>query len=785
VSDAVAEAWRGLVRHRAFAGFVIAILALGAGSATALVGLADLLLFRPPAHVKDPDRLVQVNGASNYVLHREVARGSRALDVAAVSTRTLTLGRDGAAYPVHTECVTQGYFGLLGATPVVGRVFLPEEESRGGEPVVVLAYGLWQRAFGGRPDVVGATATIGDRSHRIVGVAPPDFRGVGFERVDAWLLMTVAPDLCSFTGSDLLDDATGGWLTTVGRLRPGVSAAAAEGDIRRLSLHDLRRAGGQPLFRELEPAVSASGRDELLAICLAAGALLMLTIACANVAGLLSVRAVQRRGEIAVRVQLGASRARVFAQLFAENLMLASASVIAAWGVATLVTAALSAFFPPLARDAWLDPRSLLALAAFTLGAGVVAGIAPAIQTSRAYASGLWRNGRDVGYHPARWRSALIVSQVALALVLVTSAGLFTHSLVRVKSDLGFDRDQVMVASLDLDQAGLRQVSQVRAAFDDVLARMRALPGVEAVSSTARAPYSSGRFVTVVARPANAPAGSLTQMAHYVSPEYFRTLGTRIVEGRSFAPEDRLGAPPVMIVDSDLARQLWPGEAVVGRCKALPFPPCATVVGISEPRRFGSLTKRDGEVFKPLAQSPSSVPQAVFVRVTGNVGDRLPAVAAAIRSAVPSLAFADVRPLEDLVDEGARRWRLGATLFALFGGLAIALAAAGIYASLALAVRQRTPEIGVRIALGAQRSSVARLVLGQGIRLVAFGWLAGTAASIAAADWIRSLLYGVQPGDPTSFALASLAIVVAGLAGSVLPALRAARVDPVVALRAE
>ncbi len=257
------------------------------------------------------------------------------------------------------------------------------------------------------------------------------------------------------------------------------------------------------------------------------------------------------------------------------------------------------------------------------------------------------------------------------------------------------------------------------------------------------------------------------------------------MEGRSFGPEDRLGAPPVMIVDSELARQLWPGEAVVGRCKALPVPPCATVVGISEPRRFGSLTKRDGEVFKPLEQSPSSVPQAVLVRVRGNVGDSLPAVAAAIRSAVPSLAFADVRPLEDLVDEGARRWRLGATLFALFGGLAIALAAAGIYASLALAVRQRTPEIGVRIALGAQRSSVARLVLGQGIRLVAFGWLAGTAASIAAADWIRSLLYAVQPGDPTSFALGSLAIIVAGLAGSVLPALRAARVDPVVALRAE
>jgi putative ABC transport system permease protein len=683
--------------------------------------------------------------------------------------------------------VTPSYFGLLGATPVAGRAFLPEEEIRGGEPVTVLAYRLWQRAFGGRPDVVGATATIAGRSHRIVGVAPPDFRGLGVERVDAWLLMTATPDLCSFLGRDLLDDTNAAWLTTFGRLRPGVPLADAERDVRSLSLHEMRHAGSRPLSRELDPGVSGGpARDELLAICLAAGAVLMLVIACANVAGLLSVRALQRRREIAVRVQLGASRARVFLHLLAENLMLTGASVFAAWGVASLITSALSAFFPPLARDAWFDPRSLVALAAFTLGAGVVAGTLPAIQAARAHAAGLWRVGRDVGHGQARWRSALIVSQVALALLLVASAGLFTHSLVRVKSDLGYDLDRVMVASLDLQQAGVRQVSEIRRAFDDILARVRALPGVEAASLTARAPYGSGQFMTVLPKHGDASAGALTQMAHYVSPEYFSTLGTRIVEGRPFTPEDGLGAQRVMIVDENLARALWPGEAVVGRCKSLlPRAPCTTVVGISQPRRFGSLTRRDGEVFKPLAQWPSSMPQAVLVRATGTVPDTRPAVAAAIRSAVPSLAFADVRPLADLVDEGARSWRLGATLFGLFGGLATALAAVGLYGSLALAVRQRTPEIGVRIALGANPASVARLVLGQGVRLVAVGWLIGAAAAMVAADWIRSLLFGVQPSDPTTFALASLVIVLAGLAGSALPALRAANVDPVVALRAE
>jgi putative ABC transport system permease protein len=787
VSHAVAEAWRGLVRHRAFSGIVIAILALGAGSATALAGLTDVLLVRPPAHVADPGRLVKVNGAQNYVLFREVARRGSALDVAAVSSRTLTFGRDEGAYPINVECVTPAYFGVLGATPVAGRAFLPEEEIGGGEPATVLAYRLWQRDFGGRPDVVGATATIAGRSHRIAGVAPPDFRGLGFERVDAWLLMTATPDLCSFLGRDLLKDTSAAWLTTLGRLRPGVPLADAERDVRSLSLHQMRRAGSRPLSRELDPAVPRpSARDELLAICLAAGAVLMLAIACANVAGLLSVRAVQRRREIAVRVQLGASRARIFVHLFTENLMLTGASVFAAWGVARLITSALSPFFPPLARDAWLDPRSLVALAAFTLGAGVVAGTVPAIQAARAHAAGLWRVGGDVGHRQAHWRSALIVSQVALALLLVASAGLFTHSLVRVKSDLGYDLDQVMVASLDLQQAGVGQPSEIRRAFDDILARVRALPGVEAASITARAPYGSGRFITVLPKHEGAPAGSLPQMAHYVSPEYFRTLRTRIVEGRPFTAEDGLTAPRVMIVGENLARELWPGEAVVGRCKSIPqFAPCATVVGISEPRRFGSLTTRDGELFKPLAQWPSTMPQAVLVQSIGDVQDTLPAVAAAIRSVVPSLAFADVRPLAELVDEGARSWRLGATLFGLFGGLAIALAAVGLYASLALAVRQRTPEIGVRIALGANPSSVARLVLGQGLRLVAFGWLIGAAGAMVAADWMRSLLFGVQPGDPTTFALASLVIAVAGLAGSALPAVRAANVDPVVALRAD
>lgn len=781
---AVVEAWRGIVRNRAFGGVVIAILALGAGSATALVGLTDVLFVRPPAHVAEPERLVRVKRAGNYVFHQEVARGSRTLDVAAVSSHTLTLGHDEAARPVRVECVTAAYFDVLGVAPVAGRSFRPDEETRGAEPSAVLTYRLWQQHFNGRPDIVGDTTTISGRSHRIIGVAPPDFRGLGLHRADAWLLLSVAPELCAPPGVDLLDDPRSFWLTTIGRLRPGVPLADAEADVRSLLVGP---PSGRLLAVELEPAVSSgvSPRDELLAICLAAGAILMLLIACVNVAGLLSVRALHRRREIAVRVQLGASRSRVFLQLFVENLMMTAASVFAAWGVASLITSLLSAFFPPLARDTWFDPRSLMVLAAFTLGAGLVAGTMPAIQAARAHKGGLWRAGLDVSHRRAYWRRALIVGQVALALLLVASAALFTHSLLLVKRDLGYDIDKVVVAPLDLQQAGLGR-AETRIAFDEILARVRALPGVEVASLTARTPDVTGQPVTVLAREKGAPPDSLTPMAHYVSPEYFKTLDTRILEGRSFTPEDRLGAPAVMIVDANLARELWPDQAVVGRCKSIPRrAPCAMVIGISEPRRFGSLTRSDGEVFKPLAQQPGALPQAVVARASGDAEEIVPAVAAAIRSAVPSLAFANVQPLADLVDEGAESWRLGATLFGMFGLLAIVLAAAGLYASLAFAVRQRTPEIGVRLALGANPASVARLVMGEGARLIALGWLLGTAAALYTADWIRSLLFGLQPGDPTTYALASMVIVLAGLAGSVLPALRAAKVDPVVALRAD
>lgn len=448
LAHAVVEAWRGLVRNPAFGGVIIAILALGAGSAAALVGLTDALFIRPPAHVVEPDRLVRVNRAATYFLHQEIAQRSSTLDVTAVASHTVTLGHDETARPVRVDCVTPTYFDVLGVAPVAGRTFTPEMDGGGAEPAAVLTYRLWQRHFNGRSDIVGNTTTISGRTHRILGVAPPDFRGLGRHRADAWLLMTATPELCAPAGVDLLD-ARSFWLTTIGRLRPGVPLSDGEADVRSLLVG---RLSGRLLHRELEPAVSSgvSMRDELLAISLAAGGILMLLIACANVAGLLATRALHRRREIAVRVQLGASARRVFLQLFVENVMLTVVSIAAAWGVASAITSTLSAFFAPLARDTWFDTRSLVILAACTLGAGLIAGVVPALQAARAQKDGLWRTGHGVSHRTAWWRRGLIAGQVALALLLVASAGLLAHSLLLVKRDLGYDIGNVAIAPVDL-----------------------------------------------------------------------------------------------------------------------------------------------------------------------------------------------------------------------------------------------------------------------------------------------------------------------------------------------
>jgi putative ABC transport system permease protein len=786
IADAAREGVRHVRRHPGFSVAIISLLSVGVGATAALTRLVDLLVFRPPAHVINPGEIVEVTSAPNYLLFQEVARSSRTLDVAAVSTRPLSLGRGDLIQPAEVQCVTSSYFRVLGATPLVGRAFLPADDARGGPLVALLSYSAWRRLFGSDPAAIGRSVTVAGRHFEIVGVAPPDFRGLHMAPVGAWIPITAAPELCSFSGQSALDSVGSSWLSTIGRLRSGVTIEQADTEVMNLELHILRSPGRSAPVRAVEAIESTRGRsqDRRLAIWLSVGAGLVLMIACANVAGLFAVQTIERRREMWVRVQLGASRGRVWAQLVTEHLLLAFGGVIGAWAIAAVVGRALEPHFPLLHRDSSWDGRSMVALSLFGISAGVLAGLMPAVQGTRMALTGGWRAHHAVAHARARSRSALVITQMAFALILVSCAGQFAASVSYAKSGLGYDLDRVLVATLDLETAGVRRQAEKRRIFEGIPDLLRTLAGIESSALTSSGPLGSGRFEMVM--PSASGASALPRTINYVSADYFRTAGTRVVEGRPFDASDGVASARVAIMDSALARDMWPGEAVTGRCKPMgPNQPCVTIVGLSESRRIGSLTRPSGEIFYPLPQNPSAVPQVILVRLSRTANDLIPAVTTAIRQVVPEASVVSVTRLEDLANASARSWRLGAALFGVFGVVAVGLAAVGLYTLLAFAIRQRTAEIGVRVALGATAAGVVRMTLGQSARLMVAGLLLGLAGSAILATSIRSLLFGVEPINPLTLTLASAVVVVAGLAGSVAPAIRAARIDPVAALRSE
>jgi predicted permease len=518
------------------------------------------------------------------------------------------------------------------------------------------------------------------------------------------------------------------------------------------------------------------------------GAAVFLLIASANLAGLLSIRAFDRHREIVVRLQLGATRRRVFRQLIVEQALLMAIGAALALPVARIVWALISRFFPVDAERVLLTPRTLAVLAAFAMVAAAISGIVPAIQAVRAAGEGLLRTSLPVARVRSRFRLALLALQVGLALVLVTSASLFVRSVQQVKRGVGYDMTHALVVSVDLRKSAIRREADIRDVFERLLARARQMPGIEAAGMTTTGPLGSTQGVMVSPLPAVGQADQLQRMMSYVSPAYFAAIGTRIVRGRAFLDTDTRLSPPVAIVDQALAQALWSDREPVGQCLLVsPNRPCVQVVGVSEPRRALNLRKPDYEMFFPLAQASGreGLPQAIVLR-TRSAPDRVVTdVATALRGVEPRLPAVQVRPIEDLVNTQARAWRSGASIFGLFGVVANVLAALGLYGAIAFLAQQRTPEIGVRLTLGARRRDIVRMMLAEATWPLAIGLAAGLLGAIGVARWIGTLLYGVTPADPVSLVAAVVLLVVACVAGTLVPAVRASRLDPVVALRHE
>jgi predicted permease len=778
-------------RNRALTAAVVLTLSTGVGVSAAMFNLVDVLLFRPPAHVINPDRLVEVPSASNFVRYRRLQRQTRSLDLAAHTRMPVTIGRAPDVSLLRAECVSENYFQVLGVRPIVGRWFSDGITSADGIRPVVLGHGAWKRLFRGAPNVIGATLELGGSGHTVVGVAPAHFTGVQLEPVDVWLALTYSPEVCSFTGQSLLSSSSGGWLSTIGRVRDPFSIGQAAAEVAATDTRPFAaRADAGPALRPLASSRRARlARDGRMALWLAGGALLVLLIGCANVAVLLALRAFERRLEIAIRIQLGATRTKVFLLLFVENLALALLCIGTAVLIGMWVDTALRAFFPTL-PDARINVRSLKIVAGFGLFAGVVGVIVPAVQIARSNASLLLRGGHQVIGGGSRTRNALLVLQLAFAQLLLVGSGLFVRSVHNLQTGAGYDIEPIIVATVELERQGY-SIPDAWSKIDTFVERARSIPAVVSVGVSSDTLLNSGGMTVGVAiRSALVPRdGLVAQSMNAVTPDYFATLGTRIRRGRAFTAADDARARPVVIVDQGLAADEWRGQDPLGRCAYIGSrKDCAEIVGIAEPRRSTFLSLVQKEFFVPAAQAAPynlhTVPRTLFIRTGGApVRDIIPAIVSALQSVVPEVPKANVRPLLDLADEGTKSWRLGARLFSLYGVAAVVMAGVGLYAALALMVRQRTTEIAVRMALGATPGAVMGLVVRHVGAVLVSGWVLGMLLILLIGRFIERLLFEVRPTEPGVLAWVTLLLCGVAALGALLPAWRAARLNPTEALR--
>jgi predicted permease len=803
-------ALRGLLRSPGVLVSAVVCLALGIGVNAAMLGVLDLILLRAPEHVWDADSLKRLyfrkpdadlpQSIVSYPIFADLAGNVDAFSgLAAFSRRESSLGLGPEARRVRVCLVTPGFFPLLGVQPVRGRLFSEAEgDPERLHPVALVSWELWQRGLGGAPDVLGQPLTIDRQLYTVVGVLPRRFTGVDLDPVDVWLPIGAAGPLGP--GQGWSQNRNSFFLSVVARLRPGVSTAQAAQQATAIHRGIYAELGDRPAERAvlLEPVqwgrVPEGARTVRLAAWLAAGSLAVLGIACANVASLLLVRSLERRRELAVRLALGASRAGLARLLLAEGLLLAALGGLAAYAALGFSGALLRAFLLPEGTPYGnaSDLRLLLILASVSLGAGLLSGLGAALWGGRQELAGAVRAGvRDRGLGRSRLRAALLVSQVAFTFLLLVGAGLFLRSLRNVENlPLGLEPELVLAMTTDLAGAGYTP-SQVDAYSRLALDRVRSLPGVERASLAAGIPFRSsfGTWLAVPGRgdlSGSAPGGIYFNA---VTEDFFSTLGTPLLAGRAFTGQDDAGAQRMAVVNATLAKLLWPGQDPLGRCfQSLDETiPCITVVGVvADARRAGLREPPTAQFYVPLAQAPEWLTsRALFVRAAA-APDRLAgAVRRELQSLAPNLPFIEVRRLSDLLAPQVRPWRMGATIFSLFGLLALVLAVLGVFAAVAQAVASRADELGIRMAVGAHFRDLLWLVMRFGLGPAAAGVALGLVLAAGIGRFVEPLLFEVAAWDFAATSAAVLALLAAALLASLVPALRVRRLDPAAVMRTE
>ncbi|MCE9673570.1 ABC transporter permease [Myxococcus stipitatus] len=811
-------ALRMLAKHPGFTAVALFTLALGIAANTAIFSVADAVLFSPLPYAQ-PDRLMMVWGLSPNQSRQTVspanfldwrAQSESFEGLAAFSNVPFNLAGDGDPEVVRGASVSTNFFQVLGTPAALGTTFHPAAQGAGAPNTVVLGHRLWKRRFGGDPHILGRMLRLNDTSYEVVGVMPEHFEWPTIVPTHAsaaeppqLFVPAVHRDIPQL-GPDLTQDTSawrqGNYLRVVGRLKPGVTLEGAAREMGTIATrleqeypesNTKSGIGLVPLREQLVGNVRAA----LWVLLAAVG--LVLVIACANVANLFLARASARRQELTVRLALGARRSQLVRQLLTESVLLALAAgalglLLALWGMDALL-ALVPPELPQLGAVG-LDGRVLAFTLLTSLATGGLFGLVPALQASRPDLNGVLRQGGGGRFSGAgqRSRSALVVGEVALAVVLLISAGLLLRSLWSMQSvDLGFRSEGVMTWRVSLPAAEYPDEARQAALFMRLQEKVEALPGVKSVGAVSDLPFTGNniwRVMDIEGQPRPALGEERSVGFQVVTPGYFRTLSIPLKRGRDVSSADRADTQPVVLINESTARQYWPGQEPLGqriRLGSDADAPWRTVVGVvGDVRQGGALEETRPEVYVPSLQGTFH-----FIQFTARTEGAPARLVSGVREAVAALdanlPISQVRTMDEVVASAMARPRFLSTLVALFAALALLLAGVGLSGVIAYMARQRTQEIGIRMALGARPQDVLRLVLGSGMRMALAGVGLGLMVAWAATRGMASQLYGVSATDPLTFVCLALLVLGVTLLATWLPARRATRVDPLVALRSE
>lgn len=793
---------RMLVKNPAFTIIVVITLALGIGANSAIFSVINTVLLRPLPY-KDPDRLVMVwEDVPKMGFPRNTPAPANFIDwrnqnkvfegMAAVAVLSINLTGIGEPERIDGLGVSGNFFSLLGVEPQLGRTFLPEEDQHGANRVVIISQGLWQRRFNSDNNIIGKTLTLNGESFQVIGVMPSQFKFPSRES-ELWVPIAFDPEEASNRG--------GHYLQVIARLKPGVTVQQAHSDMNTIAArleqqYPETNTGVGSAVIPLHEQFVGDIKPALLLLLGAVGFVLL--VACANVANLLLARAAARQKEIALRMAIGASRLRLIRQFLTESILIAAIGGSVGLLVSIIGVNLLKAFIPgniSQAQAITIDVKVLIFTLFVSLLTGLIFGLAPALQTSNFNLNETLKEGKGAmaGSGNNRIRSLLVITEIAFSLILLMGAGLLINSFLRLRNvDPGFRSDNLLTMKVELPESKYPDKTRRSAFYTDLVHRVESLPGVRSAAVATNLPltYNGDSIpIGVEGRPDPAPDQRPDVVTRIISPDYFRTMSIRLLKGREFSEqEERENSTRVAIISETMARRLWQDEDPIGKrikpgSTASTYP-WISIIGVAKDvRQFELSSDPRLQMYLPYTQASFFEPRALVVSTNVEPSSLSATVRRTVWEIDKDQPVSNISTMEDIIYESVARQRFSTFLLCIFAAIAMTLAAVGIYGIMSYSVTQRTHEMGIRMALGAQKSDVLKLAIGQGLKLIVIGVVIGLAAAFFLTRLMSSLLFGVSATDPATFIVISLVLVSVGLFASYIPARRATKVDPMITLR--